>query len=210
MFSTLRTLVLLLLIPGLNACSHIERRYESQKNEYGHPSYHPTNSRFEVEAREELGLGSGYLSSYDRARVQERVYLKELENRLESRAEKAQYFQIKSSLRNDAERIQFLLLGSREAKARWITTRGLNRQDTHTEEIAKAIESKDIALGMSEKAVRESWGDPDLIEVAGDPVYGYKRWRYQKMASGNDGYQREQRAVYFEGGRVVGWETHDL
>ena len=63
----------------------------------------------------------------------------------------------------------------------------------------KAIEEKDIALGMSSAAVKESWGDPDIVEVAGDTVYGYERWRYQRIVSGNDGYQKELRSVQRRG-----------
>lgn len=200
-----------LVLPGLTACAALDRRFENESSRHYAPAHNPITTKHELEAREELGLPmGGYLSSSDQNRLQERVYLKELESRLNTRAEKAQYYQVKSSMSSDRERIQFLLLGSREQKARWITSRGLNRRDAHPEEIASAIEAKDIALGMTESAVRESWGDPDLIEVAGDSVYGYKRWRYRRIVSGNDGYQRELRLVYFEGGHVVGWETYDL
>jgi hypothetical protein len=204
---TLRFFMMMVIFPGLTACAALERR--SQSSSEGYYST-PQQSKFEAEAREELGLPNGYLSSFDRHRLKERTYLKELEHRMDSRSDKAQYYQIKSSLNSDSERIQFLQLGSRDSKAKWVTSTGLNRQNQHSEEIARIIEAKDIALGMSESAVRESWGDPDLIEVAGDRVYGYKRWKYQRMVSGNAGYQREMRAVYFEGGRVVGWETQDL
>lgn len=199
----------LILLPGLSACALLERRLESQNSNPYAPAYRNT-TKHALEAREELGLSDGYLSPYDQDRLQTRIFLKELEDKLDSRAEKAQYYQIRTTLKNDHERIQFLLLGSREAKARWITSKGLNRQDSYSDEIAKTIEEKDIALGMSESAVRESWGDPDVIEVAGDAIYGYERWRYQRIVSGNDGYQKELRSVYFEGGRVVGWETQDL
>jgi hypothetical protein len=203
-------LTLLFILPGLCACSGLQRRFNEQDQAASAPAYYQNNGRHAAEAREELGLNGNYLTFADRQRLQERITLKDLEDQLTTRAEKAQYYQIKPSLRGDGERIQFLLLGSNEAKARWITQHGLNRQDTHSEGVAQAIENKDIALGMSESAVRESWGDPDIVEVAGDSVYGYQRWRYKRMVSGNDGYQRRLRSVYFEGGRVVGWETHDL
>lgn len=198
------------ILPGLIACSHLERRMNQGGNDGAYAQPPHITSKYAIDAREELGLSNGALSPYDYQRLQERIYLKELEAQLATRAEKAQYYQIRSSLKNDAERIQFLMLGSRDSKARWITTRGLNRQDSHSDAVASAIEKKDIALGMNESAVRESWGDPDIIEVAGDSVYGYERWRYKRIISGNDGYQKELRSVYFEGGRVVGWETQDL
>jgi len=197
-------------VTGLSACSLLERRHSGAQQESSYQAAYRPTTKYALEAREELGLSGKFLNAYDQQRLNERIYLKELEALLGTTAEKAQYYQIRSSLNNDRERIQFLLLGSREAKARWITTRGLNRQDTHPEEIANVIENSDLTLGMSESAVRESWGDPDLIEVAGNKVYGYERWRYKRTVSGNDGYQRELRSVYFEGGRVVGWETDDL
>jgi hypothetical protein len=70
------------------------------------------------------------------------------------------------------------------------------------------IEKNDVSVGMSQKAVTESWGDPDLVEVAGDPIYGNERWRYSRYISSNDGYNKQVRVIYFESGRVVGWETH--
>tara|TARA_B100000683_G_C12413230_1_gene524687 strand:- start:56 stop:700 length:645 start_codon:yes stop_codon:yes gene_type:complete len=206
----LSAFVVLIFLTGPSACSLLDRRIQSvNSNSSYQPVYNP-KTKYALEAKEELGLPNGYLSSYDQQRLNERIYLKELENQLDTRSEKAQYYQLRSSLGSDRERIQFLLLGSREAKARWITMRGLNRQDSHSDEIAKVIESNDLALGMSESAVRESWGDPDVIEVAGNTVYGYERWRYKRIVSGNDGYQQELRSVYFEGGRVVGWETEDM
>jgi hypothetical protein len=38
-------------------------------------------------------------------------------------------------------------------------------------------------------------------------MYGYERWNYHRFTPGSDGYQKENRVVYFESGRVVGWET---
>ena len=59
---------------------------------------------------------------------------------------------------------------------------------------------------MSKQAVRESWGEPEAIEVAGNPVFGNERWRFIEQIASSEGYQTEGRMIYFEGGRVVGWE----
>lgn len=197
-----------LLSVGLSACSFLERRMQAENANDASPYYANTNEKRLNEAREELGLRGKSLSGVDYDRLETRMYLKDLESRLTNRAEKAQYYQIKSSLKTDQDRIQFLTLSSSESKARWIKSRGLNMDDRHSNEIANIIEKQDIALGMSQSAVRESWGDPDAIEVAGDSVYGYERWRYNRFISGNDGYQKEMRMVFFEGGRVVGWQTN--
>lgn len=193
---------------GLSACSFLERRMQADGSFSSGHSYSGSNEKRQSEAMEELGLRGKYLSPTDQDRLETRIYLKELESRLQNRAEKAQYYQIKSSLKTDPDRIQFLNLSSAESKARWIKSRGLNMDDRHSNEIANIIEKQDIALGMSQSAVRESWGDPDAVEVAGDTVYGYERWRYNRFVSGNDGYQKEMRMVFFEGGRVVGWQTN--
>ena len=60
---------------------------------------------------------------------------------------------------------------------------------------------------MTTDQVQESWGEPDLVEVAGNPVYGNKRWKYRKFVSSEDGYTQQTRIVYFEAGKVSGWET---
>ncbi|MEK6556591.1 MAG: hypothetical protein AABZ31_15180, partial [Bdellovibrionota bacterium] len=69
------------------------------------------------------------------------------------------------------------------------------------------IENNDIARGMSRNAVIQSWGNPDMEEFAGNPVYGNERWVYNKQVSTDQGYKQERRLIYFEAGRVVGWET---
>lgn len=164
----------------------------------------------ETEAREELGLQGRPMSDPERMAVEGRVRLKRLEARLANRREKKQYYGLRSSLANDRERIYFLSLPTFEARERWAANRGLgggNAGDERPEEVAKTIESNDIALGMNPKAVLESWGDPDAVETAGNPLYGYERWKYNRyVSSGGEGYQKELRIVYFEGGRVTGWE----
>jgi hypothetical protein len=160
------------------------------------------------DAKEELGLGSRPLSDDERIAVESRVRLKRMESRLATKREKKQYYDVRSALNSDRERIYFLSLPTYEARERWAQQRGIGGggEEVYSEPIAKTIEANDIALGMTQKAVTQSWGDPDAVEVAGNPLYGYERWRYNRYISGNEGYQKELRIVYFEGGRVVGWE----
>jgi hypothetical protein len=161
----------------------------------------------ENEAREELGLLGRPLSDEERRAVENRIRLKRLEARIASKRDKKQYFEVRSALKNDRERIQFLSLPTYEARARLAQSRGYGHQDeTYSDEVAKTIENNDIALGMSQKGVTESWGDPDVVETAGNALYGFERWKYNRYVSGDEGYKKELRIVYFEGGRVVGWE----
>lgn len=161
----------------------------------------------ETEAREELGLLGRPLTDEERLALETRIRLKRQESRIATKRDKKQYFQVRSALKNDRERLMFLSLPTFEARDRWAQARGLGHQDeVYSDEVAKVIEGNDIALGMSQKGVMESWGDPDMVETAGNALYGYERWKYNRYVSGNEGYQKEMRIVYFEGGRVVGWE----
>jgi hypothetical protein len=199
---------------GLSACSMLERNprsgyyyEESESTAISQDIYQQRQKNTENEAREELGfLGRG-LGDDERAQLDTRMRLKRQESRLATKREKQQYFNVRSALRNDRERLAFLQIPTYEARERWAQSRGLGQKDeTYSDEVAKAVEANDIALGMSQKAVMESWGDPDMVENAGNPIYGYERWKYNRYVSGSEGYQKELRIVYFEGGRVVGWE----
>ncbi len=207
--------VVVLLSIGLSACAMFDRNprsgYFYQEEVSGssrsNDLYELRKHTVETEAREELGLMGRSLSPEERGGLEQRIRLKRLEGQIATKREKKQYYQIRSLLKNDRERMYFLSLPTFEARERWAANRGLSQKDeTYSEDVAKAIESNDISLGMSQKAVMESWGDPDAVEVAGNQIYGYERWKYNRYVSGNEGYNKEMRIVYFEGGRVVGWE----
>lgn len=206
-------IVTVLAMLSLSACAVLDRHPRSgyASFEYGSDSavelYRAKAQNAETEAREELGMLGRSLDENERSAVETRLQLKRKEHKLTNRREKKQYYQIRSALGSDRERLYFLSLPTFEARERWANTRGLaSTEEVYSDEVAKNIESNDISLGMSQKAVTESWGDPDAIEVAGDPVYGFERWKYNRYVSGVDGYQKEMRVVYFEGGKVVGWE----
>ncbi|MGZ3685470.1 MAG: hypothetical protein ACXVCI_16530 [Bdellovibrionota bacterium] len=66
--------------------------------------------------------------------------------------------------------------------------------------IKRAIEMRDVVLGMTRHDVTESWGQPAQREVAGRGTGGHERWvfgsRYSLSGS---------RTVIFENGKVAGW-----
>lgn len=205
--------VMLVSLLGLSACAMFERSgrsgYFSHEEESTTPVdlYQLKKQTVETEAREELDLLGRPLSDEERIALEGRIRLKRYESKLATQREKKQYYQIRAQLKSDRERMYFLSLPNYESRERWAMNRGLGQKDeAYTEDMAKTIETNDIALGMTQKAVTESWGDPDAVEVAGNAIYGYERWKYNRYVSGNDGYQKEMRIVYFEGGRVVGWE----
>jgi hypothetical protein len=75
-------------------------------------------------------------------------------------------------------------------------------------EIQDAIESGHLVVGMKMMDVLSVWGRPRDIESAGDPNLGHQKWTYSDSL-----FQHMQlkpsRVVYFESGRVIGWETAD-
>ena len=60
-----------------------------------------------------------------------------------------------------------------------------------------AYEREKIGLGMSKDKVRNLWGMPNSIEIAGDPREQNERWVFHQR--GRTSY------IYFEGGLVGGW-----
>ena len=75
-----------------------------------------------------------------------------------------------------------------------------------SDEIERGLELGEIVLGMKMNDVISIWGQPREIESAGDPRSGNQKWVYLDSISsrwklGNS------RIVYFESGRVTGWDT---
>lgn len=215
MLKLFRFITYSLALYGLSACSSMDRSAQSgYYNTDRGPSaaqefYRSRQQQAWTDAREELGLKySKELSEEDTARIQARVELSRLERKLNNAVEKKQYYSLKPYFKNDFDRINFLKLPNREAKTRWAAAKGISTEESHfTTDVNYLIENNDIARGMSKTAVKQSWGEPDFVEVAGNPLYGNERWKFNKLVSTDDGYKPETRIIYFESGRVVGWES---
>jgi hypothetical protein len=110
-------------------------------------------------------------------------------------------------LKNDEEKINLLEIPSVEGRQVWINKNKIWSRAQDLKEFDDVVESQDIAVGMPAEYVKKSWGEPVNIEVSGNPIYRNERWQYNKQVSTPQGYKQEKRYVYFEGGRVVGWET---
>ena len=140
--------------------------------------------------------------------VYNRKRVRELERGLETKKEKEQYSKVLPWLRNDEERIQFLTIPNLEGRQSWINNRGIwDRAQGMSRETKDLVDNQDIAVGMPMDLVRRSWGEPTSVEVSGNPIYKNERWRYMRYSSQADGFRQEKRIVYFEAGKVVGWET---
>ncbi len=197
------TLTIAVLFSG---CATFERSgpsgYAFRDSEMRQATVDSDRRQYEREsAQSELGgLSSENALAY-------RQMVKRQEKTLEGKSEREQYYKAKPYLKTDADRLQFLRTesGSRD---RYLNAKGINGdQITHPPEMQSLVEQNDIGAGMTKQAVKEAWGAPDDIEVAGNPLYGNEKWKYQEQVTSHDGYMTERRTVYFESGRVVGWET---
>lgn len=139
--------------------------------------------------------------------ITDRKKLRRLERALDSQKERLQYSKVLPWLKGDTEKIEMLSIPTVEGRQVWINKNKIWSRAKSLEEFDEIVESQDIAIGMPTEYVKKSWGEPDSIEASGNPVYRNERWQYNKQVATPQGYKQERRLVYFEGGRVVGWET---
>lgn len=156
----------------------------------------------------ELGKDPKFLTANDRREIEDRRKLRELERTLTSPKEREQYSKILPWLKGDREKIAVLKIPSLEGRQAWINKNNIwSRSRFPAAEMKQLVDTQDISVGMPQEYVRRSWGEPVIVEVSGSPIYKNERWKYQRQVSSTQGYRKETRYVYFEGGRVVGWET---
>jgi hypothetical protein len=134
--------------------------------------------------------------------------LQNLENALSTKKEVEQYSKVLPYFKSDEERLEFLNRGNFEDKQQWLNEKKfLSRPQEISNELKELVTAQDITLGMPQVLVKKSWGEPDIVEVSGNPSFRNERWRYNRYVSTSDGYKPEKKSVYFEGGRVIGWEV---
>jgi hypothetical protein len=160
-------------------------------------------------AMREMGFNDDHsLSGRDQDAISFHILLTKAEKALEGKREREQYFKSKSHMKDDRERLGFLRLKTYEEKEKWLIAHGIQGTTAaHPPEIQALVDVNDITLGMTRQAVRESWGAPEAVEVAGNPIYGNERWNYSEQVASQDGFRTEKRTVFFDSGRVSGWET---
>lgn len=156
----------------------------------------------------ELGLDPRKgLSESERKDVLTRRKLRQLERGLDSPKERLNYSKVLPLFANDQEKIDYLSIPSIEGRLAWVNRNKLWNRDKTNPDFIALTETQDITLGMSQELVRKSWGEPVQVEHSGNPIYKNERWKYVRELPTVSGYKRERRFVYFESGRVVGWET---
>ncbi len=79
-------------------------------------------------------------------------------------------------------------------------------QQLEAERIRAAVRYSDLVVGMGMDQVRAVWGEPREVQTAGDARMGNQRWVYFNGLS-SPWSLSSARIVYFEEGRVVGWDT---
>lgn len=78
-------------------------------------------------------------------------------------------------------------------------------QELESERLEAARENRQLVPGMSMSDVTEILGQPQEVQSAGDPRLGNQRWIYTNGIFSSHGIA-SSRSVYFENGRVAGWE----
>ena len=209
---------LLLNLILLTSCEHFARStqsgYYSSDNS---PESYRTPQNFEYSNQRltrlisEKGMSLNDLNSPEgRMKVQTAMEIKNLESLLLGDRERKQYYKTLPWLKDEREQLDFLRQNGYYARQAWIRRKGIGKRATDVDKADEdLIATKDIAVGMPNELVRRSWGAPDSVDVAGNPIYGNERWRYKRYTPSPDGYRLQSRVVYFESGKVVGWEQID-
>jgi hypothetical protein len=193
---------IILLMPGalLVACTSLERSADSGYNNSPRSSLQRT--RTTRTSGDEITLKPAKIN------ISEKMQLKQLENSLSTRKEMEQYSKALPWFKDEEERIEFLSLKGFENRQEWLDSKNFaDRSEALQSTFKDLVEAQDIAIGMPQNLVRKSWGEPDNIDVSGHPSLKNERWKYARFISSPDGYKPEKKIVYFEGGRVIGWEV---
>lgn len=140
--------------------------------------------------------------------VELRAKVRAQERTLDTMKERIQYSKVLPYFNNDQEKSDFLSIPSIEGRQAFVNrNKIMSRAKTKSKDFIDAVDAQDIVIGMTQDLVKKSWGEPESVEYSGHPVYKNEKWRYIRDVPTTQGYKRERRYVYFEGGKVVGWET---
>jgi len=110
------------------------------------------------------------------------------------------YEKYRQQLGSISEKIYFLKLSTYERKE-YLLSRGLIKTEPRSyfsSEQQLTQRNNSVSLGMSKSEVMSSIGQPQRVEVAGNPNFENERWVYNRNGA--------SKYIYFESGRVEGWE----
>jgi hypothetical protein len=183
-----RLLLLSIFVFGASSCSFISKRIESR------------------EKRESPESSSKPALSSDEQLTQIRI--RDLERQLKSQREKELYSKLLPWFKDEDEKLEYLSLSTLEDKQEWANDKKIwSRARNPNDEMRNLMQNQDIAIGMPMDFVLKAWGDPAAREVSGNHLFKNEKWKYVRSISTSEGFKQEKRTVYFEGGKVVGWET---
>ena len=156
----------------------------------------------------ELGFNpDNELSDEERSQILARYKVRAMERTLDTEKERLHYSKVLPYLLNDQEKADYLANPTIEGRQAWVIRNKIWSRAKTDKDFLEVVESQDLTLGMNQQLVKKSWGEPESIEYSGNPLYKNEKWRYIRDVPSPNGYKRERRFVFFEGGRVVGWET---
>lgn len=182
-------------------------RITESKNPTAMKNLSPSDKDLEKYAYE-LGFDpKAGLTADEQQSVAERRKVRELERSLDSEKDRKHYSKVLPLFENDKEKIEYLSIDSIEGRQAWVNRNQIWSRAKSNKDFHALIESQDIAIGMTADLVKKSWGEPEAVDHSGNEIYKNERWKYTRDVPSPSGYKRERRFVYFEGGRVVGWET---
>lgn len=143
-------------------------------------------------------------SEYDLAQERSRLTLEEELRELEyNQSESAAYVyeKHKNQFSTTSEKIYFLKLPPHQ-RMDYLDSRGFLKAPEspylNASREAFGVRAQDVILGMSKGDVLDNMGKPLRVEIAGNPSYENERWIYN--------YNGAMKYIYFESGRVEGWE----
>lgn len=112
------------------------------------------------------------------------------------------YLEYRDKLANLSEKIYFLRISSIKERNNFLYGKGLyQHRNNDFAEIESAVTTRDIIVGMNKSEVTRSWGRPTRVDVAGNPIHENERWTFYD--------QGRLKQVYFESGKVQGWDIKD-
>lgn len=208
----------LLLITNLLSCAQFIKtadRADVQTQQMDQANQKPTiihstdlsPSEFEKYAYE-LGYNPKTpLTTTETELVKNRAQLRKMERAIQTEKEQMHYAKILPLLQTDKEKIEYLLLPTIESRLAWANRNKIWNRSKPDPKMLDVSDKQDIAVGMTAQLVRRAWGEPESVETSGNPIYRNERWKYVKDVPTTSGYKRERRFVFFESGKVVGWET---
>lgn len=72
--------------------------------------------------------------------------------------------------------------------------------------IPNELKANSLSRGMTKITVKTLMGEPNDVQIAGNSSYENEKWIYQRYIPTEAGYQKDIKIIYFEKGKVAGWE----